>query len=128
MEKEKSIETKVLTYLNSIPGAFAFKVNTTGIFDPKTRRFRKIVNPFIWKGTSDVLCVYYGYLIAFEIKRPKPNKTYASKDQKAFLERIEDAGGYGYVVRSAEEAQSIMEQVCLDFSEEEESGLITGSI
>jgi penicillin-binding protein-related factor A (putative recombinase) len=103
-------------------------VNTTGIFDPKTRRFRKIVNPFIWKGTSDVICVYYGYLIAFEIKRPAPNKTYATKEQKAFLERIEEAGGYGYVVRSVEEAKAIMEQVCSDFVEEEENELSTEKI
>jgi len=123
VENEKAIETRILKYLNSgtIPNVFAFKIQTTGIFDPKTRRFRTIKNPFLWKGTSDVFCVCSGHLIAFEIKRPKPNKTYPNKDQKEFLKQIEKAGGHGFVVRCVEEVKTIMEELCLDLNDDKKT-------
>tara|TARA_R100000656_G_C3940553_1_gene126642 strand:+ start:428 stop:814 length:387 start_codon:yes stop_codon:yes gene_type:complete len=121
MELEKTIETKILQFLNDIPNAFAFKIQTTGIFDPKTRRFRKIVNPFIWKGTSDVFCCFNSRMICFEIKRPKPNKTYATKEQKEFLAHIEESGGYGFVVRSVDEVKEIMGNLCLEILEDKET-------
>tara|TARA_Y100001938_G_C7884079_1_gene326458 strand:- start:231 stop:638 length:408 start_codon:yes stop_codon:yes gene_type:complete len=111
---EKQIESEILRYLNTITNCFAFKINTGGIFDPKTKRFRKIVNPHLYKGTSDIICCYEGGLIAFEVKKPKPNKTYASKDQKLFLDKIESAKGAGYVVRSVAEVTKIMEEKCLN--------------
>ena len=115
MTTEKKIENEVLTYLSTVEDFFAFKINTTGIFDPKTKKFRKIVNKFIHKGTSDILACYKGRFIAIEIKKPAPNKTYESKDQKLFASIVRDNGGLSYVVRSKDEMIQILEEIkCLE--------------
>lgn len=107
-ESEKKIETAILDWLNAQPGCFAFKVNTGGIFDPRTRRFRKNANPHCHNGTSDILGVWRGRMMAIEVKRPKTlygPKTYPSALQKYFIERIRDSGGIGFVARSLQDVQ-----------------------
>lgn len=87
---EKLIETSILDNLNIIPECFAFKVNTTGVYDPRKRVFRKNNNPHIHNGTSDILGTYKGRFFAIEVKAgyAKP-----SDKQKLFLKRIEQNGG-----------------------------------
>jgi penicillin-binding protein-related factor A (putative recombinase) len=103
---EKQIESSILDYLNTLVGCFAFKINTGGIFDPSTRRMRTITNKHQHKGTSDIIGVYKGRFFAIEVKRPKTDyntKTYPSKDQKIFIQRVIDNGGVSGIARSIDD-------------------------
>lgn len=106
---EKQIETSILDWLNLQPDCFAFKINSVGIFDPRTRAFRKNSNPHCHNGTSDILGAWKGRMLAIEVKRDKTElgpKTYPSKEQKLFLARIQAAGGIAFVARSLEDVTS----------------------
>ena len=108
MTMEKKIETSILDWLNLQPDCFAFKINTGGIFDPKSRRFRKNSNPHCHNGTSDILGAWRGRMLAIEVKREKSvygPRTYPSKEQKEFLTNIQKAGGIAFVARSLEEVK-----------------------
>lgn len=107
---EKQIETSILEWLNLQPDCFAFKINTGGIYDPRTRAFRKNSNPHCHNGTSDILGAWRGRLLAIEVKRDKSDhgpKTYPTKEQKIFLQKIQDAGGIGFVARSLKDVENI---------------------
>ena len=68
---EKQIETQILTYLAMANGCVFFKHNNTGIFDPKTKRFRTVQNKFIPKGASDIYGSFYGRAVYIEVKTPE---------------------------------------------------------
>jgi penicillin-binding protein-related factor A (putative recombinase) len=102
-KSEKSIEHEILHYLNRLPGCFAWKVNTTGIFDGQV--YRKAMSPFILKGVSDVIGVYAGRLIAFEVKTDTGQP---SKEQLAFIAKVQKCGGVGGVVRSIQDVRRVL--------------------
>ena len=52
------------------------------------------------KGISDIIGCYQGRFIAIEIKSPKG---IVSPGQRAFLDKVNDAGGRGFVARSIED-------------------------
>lgn len=103
---EKQIETDILKWLNFQKGVFAFKINTTGIYDPTRNVFRTITNPFIHKGCSDILGIARHQMIAIEVKTPealeklqrKPTPHYLR--QLAFLQEIRKQGGVTLVASS----------------------------
>lgn len=68
---EKQIETQNLTYLNMCRGFLCYKLNNTGIYDPKLKDFRKVQNKFIPKGPSDIFGTYYSRSVYIEVKTPK---------------------------------------------------------
>lgn len=90
---EKQLETSILDWLNLIDGCFAIKINTTGIFDPKRKVWRRITNKHIHTGTADILFCYRGRFGAIEVKvgtnKPKEN-------QIEFLKRIKKNGGISF--------------------------------
>lgn len=94
--KEKGIENTILKYLN-LKGCFAFKVNNMGIFDVTRKIYRKNNNPYIHKGTSDILGVYRGQMFAIEVKTPE-TKNRVTEYQSLFLERVIQHGGIGCVL------------------------------
>lgn len=99
---EKELENRILDWLNSIEECFAFKVNTTGIFDPKKRVFRKNKNPHIHNGTADILGELRGKFFAIEVKAGygKP-----SENQKIFLSRIKENGGISFWTNDFEDCK-----------------------
>jgi penicillin-binding protein-related factor A (putative recombinase) len=97
---ESVIENEILHFLLKVRGGFFWKNTTSGFFDGK--RFRKHASPFAINGTSDILGVYDGRLVAFEVKSQKGKLT---KDQIAFLKKIEASGGVGAVVNSVEKVR-----------------------
>lgn len=107
MGKEKGIENVILKYLN-LKGCFAFKVNTMGVFDPIRKIYRKNNNPYIHRGTSDILGVYKGQMFAIEVKTPE-TKTRVSEYQSLFLERVIQHGGIGCVLYDLNGAVSFFE-------------------
>ena len=108
---EKQIETSILTYLNHQPNTLAFKINTTGVFDPTRKVFRKNKNPFIIPGCSDILGLHAGRFFAIEVKTPQAYKrivkslTLPPSDmrQKAFLEKVSHRGGLSLLAYSLDQ-------------------------
>lgn len=103
--KESDIQSSICEYLelrrhcfwrvNNIP---AFTKNSNGSIT--MRRLPK----FTPRGLPDIIVVRKGKFIGLEVKKPK---TYQSKEQKEFEQRLKDAGAEYYVVRSIEDAQKI---------------------
>lgn len=102
---EKAIETAILDYLNLI-GIFAFKVNTTGTWDPKNQRFRKLDGKYTHKGVSNIIGIFplNGRFLAIQVKTPTSVKK-VSEEQRAFLDAIEEAGGIAFVATSVAEVE-----------------------
>ena len=85
---EKEIENTILGWLSMKHDVFAWKANTTGIFDPKRNVFRSLKG-FALKGISDILGIKFpnGRMIAFEVKIPARRKM-VTAEQRYFLDRI----------------------------------------
>lgn len=95
--KEKQIENQILMYLY-IKRIFAWKNQSTGIYDPKKKIFRKPMNRFHINGVADILGILPdGKLLAIEVKTPTNKPT---ECQKAFLEKAKELGAIAFVARS----------------------------
>lgn len=87
---EKQIESQILRWLNAQPGIFAFKINTVGIYDPTKKIYRKNWNPYLLKGTHDILGVYAGKFFSIEVKSSTGKLT---EDQYLFGLKVRQCGG-----------------------------------
>lgn len=86
---EKDIQKRILAFLKSLEGCFAYKIITANI-----------------NGLPDIACVYKGKPLFFEVKRdstckPTPLQMYQH-------EAIKACGGGVWVVSSLEEVQKIL--------------------
>lgn len=113
-QKEKIIENDILTWLNYQGGVFAFKVNTSGFYDTKRGVFRKNLSPFLIPGTPDIFCVFnirdIPVAVFMEVKSSKGKQ---SENQKHFEQVVAHHGGFYYVVRSIEDAESALMNIKL---------------
>lgn len=107
---EKIIETQILRWLNFQSQVFAFKINTVGVYDSKREVYRVNRNPFLIKGTADILGVAYGRFIAIEVKTPKAIKN-VSLNQKAFLDKVNQNDGHAIAVSSLAEVIAFIENI-----------------
>ena len=105
---EKAVETCILTYLNYLPKCFAWKNNSTGVYDPSRGCFRKSKNRFAINGVSDILGIYHGRFLAIEVKRATGGRT--SKEQYDYIERIKKLGGIAGVCTSVDEAKELIKE------------------
>lgn len=111
-QPEKKIENAILQYL-AYRGILAIKLQHTGIFDPISKKFRKINNPLHKnsEGLADILvhttCVGIPASIYLEVKTDKGKQ---SEKQKEFEGRVTRAGTKYYVVRSLEDVIKIFEE------------------
>lgn len=96
---EKTIENSILNFLKHI-GVFCWKNQTTGVFDPTKKVFRKSSNPHHIKGVADILGCIEGRMIAIEVKAEKGK---VSPEQRVFLTRINQEGGVAFVARSIDQ-------------------------
>jgi hypothetical protein len=110
-KSEQQIQKQILHLLNLQSDFFAWKTQTTGIFDPKTKSFRAL-SGFSIRGVSDILCVHSpsGRIIAIEVKSEKVKEKGLSVYQVAFLKRIKKSGGLAYCVWSVEQAEQIIKE------------------
>jgi len=78
-------------------------------------KYKKLGEMFLWKehggmygtaGIPDIITIFRGNFIAFEVKRPKGGKV--TNLQCRAIEKIRAAGGYAFVVHSVEEVQTIL--------------------
>ncbi len=80
---------------------FAWRNNTTGVYDPTRKCFRKFTG---MKGVSDILGVLPGgRLLAIEAKK---KGGYPTPEQRAFIEAVNDAGGLAFVARSVDDVET----------------------
>lgn len=101
---EKEIENTLLTYLK-IKGAFVWKNDTVGIFDPVRKVYRKKHSPHHIKGVPDILGVYKGLPFAIEVKSKRGR---VSEEQHLFFETWFKHGGVGGIARSIDDADAIL--------------------
>ena len=94
---ESQVENDILVFLSKIKNGYFWKNTTGGFFDGT--RFRRHSSPFAINGTSDILGVYDGRFVAFEVKALGGK---ATKEQLAFIEKIRSRGGVGSVVNSVQ--------------------------
>jgi hypothetical protein len=113
---EKQIENQILTYLRN-KGIFVWKNQSTGVFDPTKKVFRKSSNPHHISGVSDILGILKdGRFLAIEVKKPYISKKtlkvkyrtqeelqkLASVDQVNFIEKIRLSNGVSFYADSLE--------------------------
>lgn len=107
---EKQIETLILDWLNYQPATFAFKVNTTGIFDPVRKIYRTIKNKHIHKGTSDIIGMKKGIFFAIEVKRPSQMKK-VTEEQITFQRKVAQSQGRCSCLCSLEQAIAFFQTI-----------------
>jgi hypothetical protein len=88
---EKYITNKILKYLKTVPGCFAWKEHG-GIYGTA--------------GVPDIIACVNGRFVAFEVKTPSGK---ATKLQEAIIKKILTAGGVAAVVRSVDEVRAVLE-------------------
>jgi penicillin-binding protein-related factor A (putative recombinase) len=88
-------------------GIFAWKNQSTGIFDPSKKTFRKR-SRFQINGVSDILCCYRGHFVAIEVKSEKGR---LSESQIEFISKINAHGGFAFVARSVEDVEKAFKQI-----------------
>lgn len=96
MSKANDLTQSIVDTLN-LCGAFAWRNNSTGIYDPVKKIFRK--NPKTLKGVSDILGILSptGRVIAIEVKIGRDK---LSPDQKHYIETVNKKGGIAFVVKT----------------------------
>ena len=104
---ENSITNAILTYLNCQPNTFAWRNNTTGIYDSRKKCYRARTGKYNIKGVADILGITNdGRFIAIEVKRPGGR---ASREQQYYLSRIKALGGIAGIATSVIEAKELLE-------------------
>jgi penicillin-binding protein-related factor A (putative recombinase) len=109
---EKDIEKSILRFLEFTPNCFAWKNNTTGIYDPTKKVFRKSRNKYAINGVSDILGVYHGRFLAIEVKRPSNKER--PEHQKTFIDLINRHGGIAFFATSVEEVKRQLEKLTIE--------------
>jgi len=100
--KEKEIENSILQYLSLIKIGYFWKNNSTGVYDPTRKIFRKTKNPYLINGVADIIGVVMGRIVMFEVKS-KSGKQPPS--QIEFEKNITENGGLYSVVRSIDDVR-----------------------
>lgn len=101
--RRNQVKKSILEYLKYIPKCSVFPIPTTGIFDPRTKRFRKSPGRL---GTPDILLCYNGLFIALEVKTKTGR---ATENQLKVIEDVRKCGGIAEIVRSIDDVKKILE-------------------
>ena len=105
MTPEGEVRKLVCSYLTKL-GIFFWLHDSVGIFDPKTKRFRRNTSPYRIKGVADILGVLpNGRALAIELKSATGRLT---PEQKSFLERVNASGGLAFMARSIEDVKGAL--------------------
>lgn len=101
--RETDLVRACLDYLK-LRNIFAWRNNTTGVFDPVKKKFRTFTG---LKGVSDILGILPdGTLLAIECKMPGGKLT---PEQKAFLQNIVDRNGIIGVANSVADVAAVID-------------------
>lgn len=106
---EKVIQAHILSFLQFI-GVYAWRNQSTGVYDPTRKVFRRPMSKHAIKGVSDILGILPdGRFLAIEVKSATG---YASNEQKSFLEAIKANGGVSMIARSMPEVEQALRLEC----------------
>jgi hypothetical protein len=112
--READVLRSCLDYLR-LRGVFAWRSNTTGVYDPTRKAFRSFRG---LRGVSDILGVLprtldvggrrvtVGVFLSVEVKSARGRLT---PEQEAFADAVRKAGGVSLVVRSLKELVDALE-------------------
>lgn len=92
---ERSIQTKVLNYLNSLPECMAENVRGTAS----------------QSGRADINACYKGHCIKIELKDPEDKGYKATQQQKLYLEKWKRAGAVVGVCYSINDVKKLLEDI-----------------
>ena len=87
---EKDIVAAIMRWLKTVPHCFAWKEH---------------IGMYGTAGVPDVICCLDGRFFAFEVKTPEGRLT---KLQEHTIQRIKDAGGHAFVVRSVDDVKAVL--------------------
>lgn len=87
---EKDIVAAIMRWLKTVPRCFAWKEHG-GLYGTA--------------GVPDVICCLDGRFFAFEVKTPEGRLTNL---QEHTIQRIKDAGGHAFVVRSVDDVKAVL--------------------
>lgn len=117
---EKDIQTKILNYLATQRDFFFWRNNSHAVYDQKNKVFRK-KGAYDINGVSDILGIHResGKLVAIEVKS---FKGVLSQEQAAFINKINQMGGFAIMARSLVGVKTL-----LNFIRGEKDGLANGT-
>lgn len=95
-KEENAIQNAIMEYL-TIKNIFHWRNNTTPIYDPTRKCFRKMNS---MKGVPDIICIIKGQFVGIEVKKPDGKQ---SPDQKIFEKECNKNGGKYILARSVED-------------------------
>ena len=87
---EKDIVAAIMRWLKTVPRCFAWKEH---------------IGMYGTAGVPDVICCLDGRFFAFEVKTLEGRLT---KLQEHTIQRIKDAGGHAFVVRSVDDVKAVL--------------------
>ncbi|MFZ4798259.1 MAG: hypothetical protein ACOYMA_12255 [Bacteroidia bacterium] len=87
--------TKLIKAWFEVNGGFAQRVNSGATFDPRLGIFRKGSGSTV--GAADIMATFKGKAIHIEVKIGKDKQR---KEQKAFQEHVQSAGGIYFIAKS----------------------------
>jgi hypothetical protein len=94
-DSTNALTAAIMAYLK-VRKAFSARVNVTGTYDPKIKRYRYSGST---KGLPDVSAIVKGRYVGIEIKYDKDSQ---SDRQKVIQMQIEEAGGLYYIAKDFE--------------------------
>lgn len=101
--RESAIQKEILSFL-SLCGFFVFRVNTTGVYDPVRKVFRRL-GGFNMKGVADIIGVLpNGQFLAVEVKTATGRQ---SLEQKIFEKNVKANNGIYILARSIDDVRWI---------------------
>jgi len=110
---EHELQNMILHFLNLQPDFFAWRNQSVGIYDEKKRIFRKR-GKFEINGISDILGIHSsGRFIAIEVKSTGKTEHALSKEQKAFILKINKMGGAATWASTFEKVEGFLNDVRL---------------
>lgn len=99
--------TKSIVATIEVLGGMATRVNSTGLYDPSTKKFRKGATK---KGTADIHAVFQGRHLSVEVKFGRDKM---SPEQYEMAAKVTQAGGLYIVARSLDQ---FLSDFCNEFS------------
>jgi len=97
---EQDIKNAILAWLFMQKNCYVWPNDSTGIFDPVKKIYRKKHSKYHRIGISDILGIWNGRPLAIEVKRPKG---VVSPEQRVFLNEFNKHGGIGFIARSVDD-------------------------
>lgn len=113
MTPEGAIKKAICEYLSYCQDVFFWQQDSTGTFDPRTKKFRKKKSPYQRNGIPDIIClIKMNGLVCFLGLEVKSDTGRQTESQKQFELELFNFSGQNWpyaVVRDPEEAKMALD-------------------